>query len=48
MQMQAQTLQARLAKLAEKILEMKVIKIAIGRNKRPIDKQNEIIFHIDI
>lgn len=38
-----------LAKLVvEKILEVKAIKILIGKNKKPIDKENEIIFHIDI
>jgi len=34
--------------LTQRILETKTIKVAIGREKRPIDKEDEIIFHIDI
>jgi len=38
----------RLKKICEQVLEVKTIKIVIGRHKRPIDKEDEIIFHIDI
>lgn len=42
------TLKQRLLALSEKVLEVKTVKIVIGAEKRPIDKQDEIIFHIDI
>lgn len=46
--MQKKTLKQMWHEIAEKILEVKIIKICIGKEKRPIDKENEIIFHIDI
>jgi len=38
----------RLAKLAERFLEAKAIKVLVGKNNIPRDNPNEIIFHIDI
>jgi len=46
--MQKQSLKQRLFALSDAILKTKVIKIVIGKDKRPIDKPGEIIFHIDI
>ncbi|CAB4240869.1 hypothetical protein UFOVP23_30 [uncultured Caudovirales phage] len=41
-----------LPKLIEEIRGMltgtKIIKVAIGKDKKPIDKPDELIFHIDI
>ena len=46
--MQTETLKQRLIRLSEKILEVKAVKVVIGANKKPIDKPDVIIFHIDI
>lgn len=38
-----------LAKMViERILEVKAIKVLVGKQYKPIDKEDEIIFHIDI
>jgi hypothetical protein len=46
--MQTETLKQRLIRLSEKILEVKAVKIVIGEKKKPIDRPDVIIFHIDI
>jgi hypothetical protein len=46
--MQSLSLKQRLINLSDKILEIKVVKLVIGKEKKPIDKPDEIIFHIDI
>ena len=38
----------RMYELIDNALEVKVVKICVGKHKRPIDKKEEIIFHIDI
>lgn len=42
------TINQQLKELAEKVLETKSIKVCVGKEKKPIDKDDEIIFHIDI
>lgn len=37
----------RLADLEAIITDVKVIKVVIGKNKKPLDKPGEIILHID-
>tara|TARA_R110000868_G_scaffold56650_7_gene175201 strand:- start:93 stop:224 length:132 start_codon:yes stop_codon:yes gene_type:complete len=34
--------------LKAQLTEYKVIKVLVGKHKKPIDKKDEIIFHIDI
>ena len=34
--------------LKAQLVEYKVIKVLVGKNKKPVDKPDEIIFHIDI
>lgn len=36
------------AELAQKLLEIKKVLVLIGKNKKPVDKDDAIIFHIDI
>jgi hypothetical protein len=43
-----ESIKNRLKKLTDKILEVKKVQIAIGKDKKPIDKPGVIIFHIDI
>jgi hypothetical protein len=43
-----ESIKQRLQKLADKILEVKKVQIAVGKDKKPIDKPGVIIFHIDI
>lgn len=38
----------RIQDLSTKVLEVKKIKVVVGKEKKPIDKQDEIIFWIDI
>lgn len=38
----------RVLKIAEEVLEVKKVQIVIGADKKPIDKDDVIIFHIDI
>lgn len=38
----------RLHALVEQILEIKVVKVLVGKKKKPKDNDNELIFHIDI
>lgn len=42
-----QTLRRMIEDLKEKILEVKKVKVCIGKDKKPIPKDDEIIFHID-
>jgi hypothetical protein len=37
----------KLEELCEKVLEVKKIQVAIGAHKKPKDKEDVIIFHID-
>ena len=46
--MREETLKQRLLRIYKEILETKTVKIVIGKHKKPIDKPDEIIFHIDI
>jgi hypothetical protein len=46
--MQKKTLKALVYELAEKVIEVKKIKVLVGKNKKPLPKEGEIIFHIDI
>jgi hypothetical protein len=46
--MQTETVKQRLIRLSEQILEVKAVKIVIGKNKKPIDRPDIIIFHVDI
>lgn len=45
---QFKTVKQMLKELTQKILETKSIKVCIGKDKKPIDKEEDIIFHIDI
>lgn len=46
--MREETLIKRLLRIYKEILDIKVVKIVVGKHKKPIDKPDEIIFHIDI
>ena len=46
--MRSETVRQRLARLSEEIFDVRVVKVAVGKDKKPIDKPDEIIFHIDI
>ena len=43
-----QTIQQLLKQAVEQVLEIKKVKVLVGKHKKPIDKPDEIIFHIDI
>ena len=46
--MRSETVRQRIARLSEEIFDVRVVKVAVGKEKKPIDKPDEIIFHIDI
>ncbi len=46
--MQPETTKQMIYRLATEILEVKKVQIVIGKEKKPIDKPDVIIFHIDI
>lgn len=45
--MRTETVRQRLERLSAKILEVKKVQIVIGNDKKPKDKDDVIIFHID-
>lgn len=45
---QTKTLKAQVLELAEKIIETKEVLVLVGKNKKPVDRDDAIIFHIDI
>ncbi len=46
--MQTESIRQRLVRLSEKILEVKKVQIVVGKDKKPIDRDDVIIFHVDI
>lgn len=45
--MSKESLKLRIEKAFELVKASQKFKICIGKEKKPIDKENEIIFHID-
>lgn len=46
--MQILSLRQRIVELSKRISEIKTVQIVIGSDKKPIDKMDMIIFHVDI
>ncbi len=42
------SLEKMLDEIKAQLVGTKVVKVAIGKDKKPKDKQGELIFHIDI
>lgn len=46
--MQMETVKQRIIRLTQEILEVRVVKIVVGKHRKPVDREDTIIFHVDI